>query len=116
MLGTKKTLAPRLSDMQPTAPEGIGDSLSQSRTRWFGGVLSLILYGHQVWEGLDVSEVLFLCEQHRVDVVIITAEVEDGKMIENPSALEKCLLLTSPLIEPATGFSVSSAKTENKNR
>jgi hypothetical protein len=24
----------------------------------------LILYGHQVWEALDVSEVLFLREQH----------------------------------------------------
>lgn len=29
-----------------------------------------------------MSEVLFLCEQHRVDGVIITAEVEDGEMIE----------------------------------
>jgi hypothetical protein len=25
----------------------------------------------QVWEALDVSEVLFLCEKHRIDVVII---------------------------------------------
>ena len=29
-----------------------------------------------------MSDVLFLCEQHQVDVVIITAEVEDGEMIE----------------------------------
>ena len=41
----------------------------------------LILYGHHVWEALDVSEVLFLCEQHRVDVVIIVAEVEDAETI-----------------------------------
>jgi len=42
----------------------------------------LILYGHQVWEALDVSDVLFLCEQHSIDVVIIAAEVEDAEMIE----------------------------------
>jgi hypothetical protein len=42
----------------------------------------LILYGHHVWEAFDVSEVLFLCEQHQVDVVIIAADVEDGEMIE----------------------------------
>ena len=29
-----------------------------------------------------MSEVSHLCEQHRVDVVIIAAEVEDGEMIE----------------------------------
>lgn len=29
-----------------------------------------------------MSEVLFLCEQHGVDLVIIAAEVEDGEMIE----------------------------------
>jgi hypothetical protein len=42
----------------------------------------LILYDHQVWEALDVSEVLFLCKQHRIEVVIIAAEVEDGEVIE----------------------------------
>jgi len=42
----------------------------------------LELFGHQVWEALDVSEVLFLSEQHRVDAVIIAAEVEGGELIE----------------------------------
>lgn len=28
---------------------------------------------------LDVSEVLFLCEQHSIDVVIIATEVEEGE-------------------------------------
>ena len=42
----------------------------------------LELFGHQVWEALDVSEVLFLCEQHRVDAVIIAAEVVGGQIIE----------------------------------
>jgi len=42
----------------------------------------LELFGHQVWEALDVSEVLFLCEQHHVDAVIIAAGVEDGELIE----------------------------------
>ena len=42
----------------------------------------LELFGHQVWEALDVSEVLFLCEQHHVDAVIIAAEVEGGELIE----------------------------------
>jgi hypothetical protein len=42
----------------------------------------LELFGHQVWEALDVSEVLFLCEQHRLDAVIIAAEVEGGEIIE----------------------------------
>ena len=42
----------------------------------------LELFGHQVWEALDISEVLFLCEQHPVDVVVIAAEVEHGELIE----------------------------------
>jgi AmiR/NasT family two-component response regulator len=42
----------------------------------------LELFGHQVWEALDVSEVLFLCEQHRVDAVIIAAQVAAGEIIE----------------------------------
>lgn len=42
----------------------------------------LELFGHQVWEALDVREVLFLCEQHRVDAVVIAAEVEGGEIIE----------------------------------
>jgi predicted GTPase len=42
----------------------------------------LELFGHEVWEALDISEVLFLCEQHRVDAVIIAADVEGGELIE----------------------------------
>jgi predicted GTPase len=42
----------------------------------------LELSGHQVCEALDVSEVLYLCEQHRVDAVIIAADVEGGELIE----------------------------------
>jgi len=42
----------------------------------------LELFGHQVWEALEVSEVLFLCEQHSIDAVIIAAEVKRGKLIE----------------------------------
>jgi len=38
----------------------------------------LELFGHLVWEALDISEVLFLCDQHKVDVVIVAAEVERG--------------------------------------
>ena len=43
----------------------------------------LELFGHRVWEALAVSEVLFLCEQHAIDAVIIAPEVEHGEMIEN---------------------------------
>jgi hypothetical protein len=42
----------------------------------------LELFGHHVWEALSLSEVLFLSEQHRVDAVIIAAEVEGGELIE----------------------------------
>lgn len=42
----------------------------------------LIFAGHQIWEALAVSEVLYLCEQHAIDVVIITGDVEHGEMIE----------------------------------
>jgi hypothetical protein len=49
----------------------------------------LILYGCQVWEALDVSEVLFLGEQHRVDVVIATAQVVNplSRRIRRPANL-----------------------------
>ena len=42
----------------------------------------LELFGHQVWEALDVNQVLFLCEQHRVDAIVIAAEIESGELIE----------------------------------
>lgn len=42
----------------------------------------LIIAGHQVWEALSVSEVLYLCEQHKIDVTVITAEVEQAELIE----------------------------------
>ena len=42
----------------------------------------LELFGHHVWEALDVSEVLFLCEQHSIDAVLIAAELEHGELIE----------------------------------
>jgi hypothetical protein len=42
----------------------------------------LILYGHQVWEAIALSEVLHLCEQEKVDVVLIASDVPDGELIE----------------------------------
>ena len=42
----------------------------------------LILAGHQVWEALAISEVLYLCEQRQIDVVVIAAEIEHGELIE----------------------------------
>jgi len=36
----------------------------------------LMMAGYRVWEALEVSEVLFLCEQHKVDAVVIAPEVE----------------------------------------
>lgn len=42
----------------------------------------LELFGHKVWKALDVSEVLFLCEQHHVDAVVIAAEVDAGELIQ----------------------------------
>jgi hypothetical protein len=38
--------------------------------------------GYQVFEALAVSEVLYLCEHHNVDVVVIAADVEDPDVIE----------------------------------
>ena len=42
----------------------------------------LELFGHEVWEALDISEVLFFCEQHSIDALVIAAEVEGGEIIE----------------------------------
>lgn len=42
----------------------------------------LELFGHRVWEALDISEVLFLYEQHKVEAVIIAHDVENGELIE----------------------------------
>jgi hypothetical protein len=42
----------------------------------------LILAGHRAWECLSVSEVLYICEQQCVDVVVIAAEVEDADVVE----------------------------------
>jgi hypothetical protein len=35
--------------------------------------------GHRVWEALAVSEVLALCEEHDIDAVIISPEIQDRK-------------------------------------
>lgn len=42
----------------------------------------LTLSGYTFWEALAVSEVLYLCEQHNVDVVVIAPDVEDSDVIE----------------------------------
>jgi hypothetical protein len=42
----------------------------------------LTLAGYTVWEALAVSEVLYLCEQKNVDVVVIAPEVKDAAVVE----------------------------------
>jgi len=41
-----------------------------------------MLAGYTVWEALAVSEVLYLCEQKNVDVVVIAPDVEDADLVE----------------------------------
>lgn len=38
--------------------------------------------GYEVYEALAVSEVLYLCEHHWIDAVVIAPDVEDPDMIE----------------------------------
>jgi hypothetical protein len=38
--------------------------------------------GYDVYEALAVSEVLFICERHKIDAVVIAADVEDPDIIE----------------------------------
>ncbi len=42
----------------------------------------LIHAGYVVWEALAVSEVLYLCEHHSIDVVVIGPDVEDAEIVE----------------------------------
>jgi hypothetical protein len=42
----------------------------------------LTLAGHTVWEALAVSEVLYLCEQQNIDVVVIAPEVGNAAVVE----------------------------------
>jgi hypothetical protein len=42
----------------------------------------LTLAGYHVFEALAVSEVLYLCEQHDIDAVVIAADVEDLQIVE----------------------------------
>lgn len=42
----------------------------------------LILAGHGVHEALAVSEVLYLCEQGPIDVIVIGADIEDPDLVE----------------------------------
>lgn len=41
-----------------------------------------MLAGHTVWEALAVSEVLYLCEQKNIDVVVIAPEVKEATVVE----------------------------------
>jgi hypothetical protein len=42
----------------------------------------LLRAGYNVYEALEVSEVLHLCEYRQIDVVVIAPEVEEPEMIE----------------------------------
>jgi hypothetical protein len=42
----------------------------------------LMMAGHEVYEALVVSEVLYLCEHHKIDAVVIAADVDDPDVIE----------------------------------
>jgi hypothetical protein len=43
----------------------------------------LMACGYQVWEALSVSEVLYLIEHEAIDLVVISAEVEDKELIRD---------------------------------
>jgi hypothetical protein len=47
-----------------------------------GIAANLIMSGYDVYEALAVSEVLFICEHHKIDAVVIAADVEDPDIIE----------------------------------
>ena len=38
--------------------------------------------GYRVFEALDVSEVLHLCEHHNIDAVVIGADIDEPDVIE----------------------------------
>ena len=38
--------------------------------------------GYTVFEALDVSEVLHLCEHHKIDAVVIGADIDEPDVIE----------------------------------
>ena len=42
----------------------------------------LMLSGYAIWEALAVSEVLYLCEQHDIDAVVIAPDVKDAEIVE----------------------------------
>jgi hypothetical protein len=42
----------------------------------------LVMAGYKVWEALEVSEVLFLCEHHKIDAVVIAPDVEDQELVK----------------------------------
>jgi hypothetical protein len=42
----------------------------------------LMMCGYEVYEALAVSEVLYLCEHHKIDAVVIAADVEEPDVIE----------------------------------
>jgi hypothetical protein len=42
----------------------------------------LMIAGYEVYEALAVSEVLYLWEHHKIDAVVIAADVDDPDVIE----------------------------------
>ncbi len=42
----------------------------------------LQMAGYQVFEALEISEVWFLCEHEKIDVVVIAPDIEDPDQIE----------------------------------
>jgi hypothetical protein len=42
----------------------------------------LQMAGYEVFEALEISEVLHLCEHQRIDVVVIASDIEDQDKVE----------------------------------
>ncbi len=42
----------------------------------------LIVAGYEVFEALEISEVMHLCEHKKIDMVVIASDVEDQDMVE----------------------------------
>jgi hypothetical protein len=42
----------------------------------------LVAAGYRVFEALEISEVMHLCEHEQIDMVVIAPDIEDQEMVE----------------------------------
>jgi phosphoribosylamine-glycine ligase len=67
----------------------------------------IIAAGYEVFEALEISEVMHLCEHEKIDMVVIASDIEDQDMVE--AQLRRITIKMKPGSTAAVGLEFQSS-------